>query len=193
METSKDFTFKNYSVKDKVATPDVGNPYLFSSTKSSDEFEQWKQSHTYATDCKEDGVYPKECFGESVTHANKTHGWFPIPSVETEYYESRGYKTRHFLPFKQPSKQAGVETVINAEIASKEAVECFNRRLLGDKDGAYYLGFLDARNWQSTQSYSPSEVEAIVKEVIKRATIASLQTGNGMIYKDVQYTDLLNK
>jgi hypothetical protein len=147
-------TFKNYIVKDKVATPE--NPFVTNYGETFVEmtgsyiewqdFEQWKQSNTYATDAP-DGTYPKEWFNPIKQVFNWTYKtWDSYPNIE--YLIQDEIETRDFLEFKQPSKQAGGGTV--EEAAEKYAKD--QQGFYGDQDIMYSSdAFKAGAQWQSTQ------------------------------------------
>jgi hypothetical protein len=171
MEKKVDFTFKNYIVKDKVATPE--NPFVTNYGETFVEmtgsyidwkdFEQWKQSHTYVTDCKEDGMYTKEQFKGAIWLYKFKGEWREAGINDyshtfeefKERCDIRGFEVRQFLEFKQPSKQA-VETVEKAASDYCKSMATY----FGD---AVKEDFISGAQWQSTQfQEQPNELHAML-------------------------------
>lgn len=149
----KDFTFKNYMVKDKVATPE--NPHTYSSYNDAAKaswiiFDDWKQPHTYATDAK-DGVWPKERFGEPERQ------WYNFDSgcwssdVDDPSFKFASNK-RNWLPFiEQLEKEDGMVREASQELYKPhpEPNEYWYSNIAVRE--LQRMAFISGAQWQSTQ------------------------------------------
>lgn len=132
-------TYSTITVTGGIAVPNVENPYSQSYSVTKDrwgnvdsytphpdfvKFEQWKQSHTYATNAP-DGCWPKERFGKSIKqYLGEDAKWMDV-SYPIEMYNYT--QTREFLPFiEQPETNMG-----NSEFADKKHKETIFYETIG--------------------------------------------------------------
>lgn len=142
-----------------------------------EKFEQWKQSHTYATNAK-DGVWPKERFGEPVWQYKFTNqsDWREVSDFDYNSFESYkewsvaviaehhdlgsdytvviGLETRQFLPFiEQP------ETPLAKEDTFQYQNEIFKKvisdySLLKKDKGIFHAQLFSAMNEYAKKLYN---------------------------------------